>query len=198
MRALLFSGHMVDRPDRAVPRLPAARVPAARRAIEAELDALAVGSAGAAERAVTSAACGGDLLFAQACLARAIPLEIYLPYARERFLQTSVLPGGAQWRVIFDAVLADVRTELHVMSGDPDADEDPYARCNLAMLHQAQALAGTDVDLVCLWDGAAGDGPGGTEHMVSAVRALGGRVHWIDTRGLVDSADSDQRHAQPR
>ena len=187
MRILLFSGHMVDRPGRAVARLPAAHVPAARRHIEAELQRLYIG---AGDRAITSAASGGDLLFAQGCLARQAPVEVYLPYPRERFLQTSVLPGGAQWLDTFDAVLADPNTELHVL---PEAQDDAeggnaYARCNLVMLQRALDLAGSDVDLVCLWDGGEGDGPGGTAHMVNEVRRHGGRVHWIDTRTLADPA----------
>jgi len=188
LRVLLFSGHMVDRPDRMVPRLPAARVPAARHGIGAELQRLRIG---AGDRAITSAASGGDLLFAQSCLAHGAHVEIYLPYARERFLQTSVLPAGTEWLHVFDAVLTDARTELHVL---PEAQDDveggnAYARCNLVMLQRALDLAGSDVDLVCLWDGGTGDGPGGTEHMVSEVRRRGGRVHWIDTRTLADSAD---------
>lgn len=189
MRVILFSGHMVDRPDRKAPRLPAARVPAARRGIEAELQRLRVG---AGDRAISSAASGGDLLFAQGCLARRAQVEVYLPYSRERFLQTSVLPGGAPWLGVFDAVLADAHTELHVL---PEAQDDAeggnaYARCNLTMMQRALDLAGSNVDLVCLWDGGTGDGPGGTEHMVSEVRRRGGRVHWIDTRTLADSTES--------
>jgi hypothetical protein len=34
---------------------------------------------------------------------------------------------------------------------------------------------------ICLWDGGGGDGPGGTRHMVEAVRSQGGEVRWLDT-----------------
>jgi hypothetical protein len=189
MRVLLFSGHMVDLPDRKLPRFPASRVTAAGRAIHAELDKLGIA---AGDRAVTSGASGGDLLFALDCLARGAGIEIYLPYPRDRFVQSSVLPGGARWLVMFDEVMAHPQTVLHVMSpADDDAEDgNAYARCNLAMLRRALNLARGPIDLVCLWDGSAGDGPGGTEHMVDAVRAHRGRVHWIDTRTLPDSAEA--------
>jgi hypothetical protein len=188
MRVLLFSGHMVDRPDRTLPRFPANRVTAAGRAIHAELDRLGIG---AGDRAVTSGASGGDLLFALDCLARGADIEIYLPYPRDRFVQSSVLPGGTRWLGMFDEVLAHPMTVLHVMPpADDDAEDgNAYARCNLAMLRRALTLARGPIDLICLWDGSSGDGPGGTEHMVDAVRAHGGRVHWIDSRTLPDLAE---------
>lgn len=188
MRVLLFSGHMVDRPDRKLPRFPASRVAAAGRAITAELDRLGVGSG---DRAVTSGASGGDLLFAAGCLARGAAVEVYLPFARDRFVHSSVLPGGTHWLPMLDDVLAHPLTVLHVMPPADDDTEDgnAFARCNLAMLQRALKLARGPIDLVCLWDGSVGDGPGGTEHMVSAVRARGGRVHWIDIRTLPDSTD---------
>ena len=92
---------------------------------------------------------------------------------------------------MFDEVIGHPLTALHVMPPTDDDAEDgnAYARCNLAMLRRALQLARGPIDLVCLWDGSVGDGPGGTEHMVDAVRAHGGRVHWIDSRTLSDSAD---------
>jgi hypothetical protein len=189
MRILLFSGHMVDRPDRTRPRFPANRVAAAGRAIHGELDRLGVG---AGDRAVTSGASGGDLLFALDCLARGAAIEIYLPYPRDRFVQSSVLPAGTRWLAMFDEVIAHPLTVLNVMPpADDDAEDgNAYARCNLAMLRRALQLARGPIDLVCLWDGSSGDGPGGTEHMVDAVRAHRGRVHWIDSRTLPNSAQA--------
>jgi hypothetical protein len=188
MRVLLFSGHRIDLPGRPAPRFPAHRVAAARRAIEAALNRIVVAPG---DRAITSGANGGDLLFAADCLRREAALELWLPFAPERFVENSVLPGGRAWVAAFDKVLAHPRTTLRVLpaaeSGAPDADA--YARCNEAMLQRALALASGPLELVCLWDGGAGDGPGGTEHLVQRVRAHHGNVHWIDTRTLADSGE---------
>jgi hypothetical protein len=176
---LLFSGHMVDRPDRKKPRLPAAAVPPAARAIELSLNELDVDHR---DRAVCSAASGGDLLFIESCLARGAAIDVFLPFARERFLETSVRPGGAGWESRFDTLLSDPRVTLH-LGADANADGQAYARCNQSMLDFSLAR-GEELDFICLWDGGGGDGPGGTEYMVRAVEQRGGRVHWIDTRTL--------------
>jgi hypothetical protein len=187
MRVLLFSGHMIDRADRAGSRLPAHRVAAARRAIESELNRMVVAPG---DRAITSGANGGDLLFAADCLRREAVIELWLPFAPERFVRTSVLPGGRAWVAAFDKVLAHPHTTLQVLSPtEGGTDADAYARCNEAMLQRALALAGGPLDFVCLWDGGPGDGPGGTAHLVQRVRALGGHVHWIDSRTLRDSGE---------
>jgi hypothetical protein len=186
MRVLLFSGHMVDRPDRLTPRFPARFVPSARSALARELDSLSVQ---AADRAVTGGASGGDLLFAEQCLARGLRLDLFLPFRRERFVETSVLPGGREWLGLFDSVVEHPRTALHVGSPASGSEEDAYVHCNLAMLERAIELAHGPIDLVCMWDGETGDGPGGTEHMVKVVRTRGGRVHWIDTRALGDAGE---------
>jgi hypothetical protein len=184
VRVVLFSGHMVDRPDRETPRFPATRVPAARRALARLLDRL---GAQPPDRAVTGGAGGGDLLFAELALARGMALEVYLPFERERFIATSVMPGGTVWLKRFESVIADPRVALHVVPASDDADA--YERCNLAMLDRAAALGKGVFDFVCMWDGESADGPGGTAHMVSAVRERGGVVHWIDTRTLDDSGE---------
>ena len=87
-QVMLFSGHMIDAPDRPVPRFPAAREPLAKRAID---DVLRVFEAGPADLAVTSGACGGDLLFCEAALARGVPLELFLPFEPPVFAVKSVL-----------------------------------------------------------------------------------------------------------
>lgn len=66
---LLFSGHMIDAPDRLVPRFPANKEPIAASRIAEALDTL---GAGDRDLALTQGACGGDLLFTEACLARGV------------------------------------------------------------------------------------------------------------------------------
>ena len=53
------------------------------------------------------------------------------------------------------------------------------------MLYTALAHGVTKVLFVTFWDGGAGDGPGGTEHMDGLVRDLTGRQPIvIDTKTL--------------
>ena len=59
---LLFSGHMIDAPDRQTPRFPADKEPVAAGAIA---DTLAKLGAGPGDLAICGGACGGDLIFAE-------------------------------------------------------------------------------------------------------------------------------------
>ncbi len=183
-QVFLFSGHMIDKPDRPEPRFPADKEPAAAAAIGAQLDAL---NAGGEDLVICSGACGGDLLFAEACLERGLRLEVYLPFEVEKFLETSVDFAGDGWRERFFAVTQHQRSRLFIMPdelGPTPEGGDPYSRVNLWMLFTAQAWGADKTRFICLWNGLAGDGPGGTKHLIDAVRERAGQVYILDTTKL--------------
>lgn len=185
-QAIVFTGHMVDAPDRPVPRFPARLVAAAAREIDGALAAI---DAGASDIAFTQGAAGGDLLFAESCLARDVPLNLLLPLAEDEFVRRSLLPvtDGAAWHARYRAVVARLGTasrEAPRELGALAAGEDPFVRGNLWLLASARAANAERLCCICLWDGGGGDGPGGTRHMVEAVRAAGGSVIRIDTHAL--------------
>jgi hypothetical protein len=185
-QVILFTGHMIDAPDRAVARFPTARVPAAARRIDAALDEV---GAAASDLALTQGAAGADLLFAEACLARAIPLRLLLPLAESEFVARSLLPvvDGAAWLARYRAVvarLAEAPREAPQVLGPLAAGEDAFVRANLWLLDSALAFGAERLRCICLWDGGGGDGPGGTRHLVEAVGAAGGTVIQIDARTL--------------
>ena len=185
-QVILFTGHMVDAPGRTLPRFPPAMVPAAARRIAAALDAI---DAGPSDLALTQGAAGGDLLFAEACLERAVTLRLMLPLTESDFIKLSLLPveDGAAWHARYRAVvarLADAPAEAPQALGALGAGEDPFVRGNLWLLDSALAFGAERLCCICLWDGGGGDGPGGTRHLVDAVHAAGGSVLRIDTRAL--------------
>lgn len=183
---LLFSGHMADAPGRPLPRLPRAKLDAAAARIAAVLDEL---QAGPADLSMTQGASGGDLLFAEACLARAVPLQLMLPQPERAFARESLAPsdGGVTWKNRFDAVRKRCPAPPLVLA-DAVADAPPaanvYVQCNRWQLATAVAYGVERLHFVCLWDGSGGDGDGGTRDFVDEVRRMGGRTHWIDTRRL--------------
>lgn len=181
-KVVLFSGHMIDGPGRERPRFPPDKEPIAANAIAAALADL---DAGPRDLGICGGACGGDLLFTEAALARSARLELYIPFDEPTFLEGSVDFAGGDWRARFLA--AKARATLHVLSlerGPTPAGEDPYERNNLWMLEAASRFGPDKVDFVCLWNGASGDGPGGGQHMMQEVRKAGGRAHWLDTTKL--------------
>ena len=185
-QVLLFSGHMVDVPDRPRPRFPAAMVPQASAAIERVLDELQVGGG---DIAFTQGAAGGDLIFAEACVRRGVCVQLLLPLPEPEFIEASVMPSadGAAWRdryYALKAAMAEAPREMAAELGPLPAGANAFERCNQWLLYTALALGPPKVRFVCLWDGGGGDGPGGTRHMVQEVKRRTGRVAWVDTRTL--------------
>ena len=182
-QVFLFSGHMVDAPDRSPPRFPPDKELLAAAAIDKLLDEL---GATATDMAISSGACGGDLLFSESCLLRGLRVKIYLPFVEEEFLKESVDFAGEHWRQKFFWVKA--RAEgWHIMPqelGPTPKNEDPFACVNLWMLDQAFAYGTGKVSFICLWDRRAGDGPGGTKHLHDAVFQGSGKAYVIDTTRL--------------
>jgi hypothetical protein len=181
-QVLLFSGHMIDAPDRKEPRFPPDKEDIAADAIEATLSKLDTGEG---DLAICGGACGGDLLFAEACLARGAKLELYIPFDEHTFLAKSVDFANAHWRARFYA--AKAQATLHVMPaelGPLPSGEGPYERNNLWMLKSAMRFGGGKTAFMALWDGQGGDGPGGTKHLMDEVGRKTERVYWLDTRQL--------------
>ena len=185
-RVILFSGHMIDAPGRAEPRFPPALAPAAAARIAEALDRL---EAGPLDLGLTQGAAGGDLLFAEACLARGVPVRLLLPLPEHEFIERSMLPceDGPRWRARYLALKARLHEAPQVADavlGPLRPGEDAFERANRWLLDTALAFGATRLRFITLWDGGGGDGPGGTRHMVEAVRRAHGEVRWIDTHTL--------------
>lgn len=183
-QVLLFSGHMLDAPGRAVPRFPPAAVPQATEDIEALLAKL---QAGPQDLALTQGANGGDLLFAEACLRRGVPLRLLLPLPEPAFLAASVLPAadGPAWAQRFQAVKAALAAPPAVLAkapGDATSPHEVFVRCNLWLLDEALVHGPERLRFIALWNGQGGDAPGGTAHMAAEVRRRGGQVHLLAPR----------------
>jgi tetratricopeptide (TPR) repeat protein len=186
-QVFLFSGHMVDAPDRPTPRFPAEKEPIAAQKIAEALDRL---GAGADDLALTQGACGGDLLFTEACLRRGVKVHWLQPYREPDFMQKSVIRCGEAWRDRYlgaKAKLAAPSRAAPLELGEPpkhSGEGYPYERCNLWLLYTALACGVDKVRFVCLWNGGGGDGPGGTAHMYNEVKRRTGQVTWIDVRTI--------------
>jgi hypothetical protein len=181
---VLFSGHMIDAPDRTTPRFPPDKAQVAAGAIAGTLATI---GAAAGDLAICGGACGGDLLFAEACIARGMALELYIPFDEPTFLANSVDFAGADWHDRYLA--AKSRATLHVMPAElgPLAEGDnAYERNNQWMLDQAARFGGERMALITLWNGQGGDGPGGTQHLMNEARRRTQRIFWLDTRKLWD------------
>jgi tetratricopeptide (TPR) repeat protein len=180
----LFSGHMIDAPGRKEPRFPPNKEDIAAHAIAAKLDEL---GAGKDDLAICGGACGGDLLFAEACLQRGSQLEVRIPFKEPTFLPNSVTFAGEKWGDRFYRVKKHENTKLIIMTeelGEAPKGVNPYGRNNLWHLYSALAMGSDKVHFISLWNTKEGDGPGGTKHMIDEVSKYFGQVHILDTNQL--------------
>jgi hypothetical protein len=166
---------MVDEPDRKEPRFPESKTEAAGQRIRGILEQL---GAGPADLAISGAACGGDLLFAQACLERGLRVELRLPMLENEFLDASVNFAGAHWSDLYDWVKAHPNSKILILPqelGPTQPGVNPFERNNLWMLYSALGYGVPQVTGVLLWDRKFADGPGGTQHMHDLIARVTGR-----------------------
>ena len=185
-RVFLFSGHMIDRPDRPQPRFPADKAAIAAARIGDALDTL---GAAPGDIAFAQAAAGGDILFGEACVERGLRLHILLPLPEADFINASILPSaeGETWRQRYFALRDKLSTPIRILPpsrGNNSAPTNPFALCNRWLLDSALAQGAEHLAFICLWNGDAGDAAGGTADMVKEVEQHAGRVIWLDTRRL--------------
>jgi hypothetical protein len=192
-RVVLFSGHMIDAPDRAQARFPPRLEPLVYNAVRdwlVECNGL-IG--------FSSAACGGDLLFLEAIKELGGETHVVLPYQEDQFVADSVetaATGG--WGARFERMLATSRV-VYASSSRPLHGGVAYEYANHLIhglgLVRARELE-TDLVALAVWDGKLGDGRGGT---ATAVR------HWLD-HGLpvhriqveaAPAADAGRRESLP-
>lgn len=186
-RVFLFSGHMMDAPGRSTPRFPEDKESIAAQKIAEALSQL---GAGADDLALTQGACGGDLLFTEACQRQGVKTHWLQPFREPDFIQKSVVSYGEAWRSRYLDARARLAGPIRAAPEElgetrlNHSDVNPYERCNLWLLYTALTYGVDKVRFVCLWNGSGGDGPGGTEHMYNEVKRRTGQVTWLDTRTL--------------
>ena len=190
-QVFLFSGHMADAPGCATPRFPAGKEAMAAQKIAAALASL---GAGPEDLALAQGACGGDILFLEACRERGVRLHLMLPLEEPEFIERSILCGasGEKWRDRYYALTGTAKSVARIMPDElgplpksTDGEEaSPFERCNRWLLYTALAWGVDKVRFICLWNGEGGDGPGGTAQMYAEVKRRTGRVTWIDSRSL--------------
>ncbi len=193
MHCLLFTGHMIDKPDRKKPRFLPDKEEKARAAIREmvmkEKDRINGDIMG-----IAGGACGGDILFHEICKELGIPTLMYLALPRAQFLAESVQFAGDSWVARFDNLYQEKNEkELRVLTDTrqlpvevQQSDYTVWERANLWMLYDALAYGASHMTLIALWDEQAGDKSGGTEHMVQVAKESGGRTIIINTRQLFD------------
>jgi hypothetical protein len=186
---LLFTGHMIDEPDRVQPRFPADKESIARQEIEKNV-AAELARLGGPIIGLAGCACGGDILFHEVCADLGIASRIYLALPKEQYIVASVQRGGMHWVDRFNQLTQRLETRVLANSKElpkwlnEKSDYTIWQRNNLWTFFTALASGGSNMTLIALWNGRGGDGPGGTEDMVEHAKAHGAKTLIIDTNVL--------------
>jgi len=115
---------------------------------------------------VTSAAAGGDLLFAETCIELNLPVRVFLPVPKEQFREDFDEPAWARAECVFRKALS---VEI---TGGGEKLLERYYECGIETVQQSQVL-------MALWDGEPSQGLGGTADMVHFAKEQGRPVIWI-------------------
>src|SRR5207245_2189151 len=174
----VFTGHLIDRPNRHPQRFPPQLESAVRAAIRTRLKKLDAGFGYA------SAGCGSDILFLEELLETGGEVNIVLPYDKKQFVKDSVeiLPG-TNWAVRFEQVLARASAVVTASNQRLDEGSMSFEYANLLLHGLAQIRARqleTELVPLAVWDQKRGDGPGGSASAVEHWLSLGLDVEMID------------------
>jgi class 3 adenylate cyclase len=175
-RVVLFSGHMIDRPDRETPRFPPRLAPAVYAALRDWL----LNHRGLI--GFSSAACGADILFLEALEELGGEAHIVLPYQPEEFLADSVeISVSGDWRGRFERLMSSARVVV-ASSSRPLHGGVAYDYANHLIhglgLVRANELE-TELLALAVWDAQEGDGAGGTASAVRNWQQHGVAVHHV-------------------
>jgi class 3 adenylate cyclase len=174
---VIFVGHMIDRPERTVPRFPTGIEPLVREAIRQSLKSINAGFAYA------SAACGSDILFHEVIQEMKGESHVIMPYKKERFINdcVSIVPGD--WEGRFEKIIAQAIDTQELSKDGGVSGYASYEFANL-MLHGLASIRAQQMETklvpIAVWDGKTGDGAGGTAATVERWRRNGLQVQVIN------------------
>ena len=186
-----FSGHVLDQPG-SVPRFPPEAEEIAKKGIVEAIEKMN------ATCGYSSAACGTDILFLETMIERGGETHVFLPFAKEEFIETSVRRAGGNWVSRFESVL-DQATSIHYVTKDGYNGEDSlFSFCNDVLLGFA-AMRGRGMDedpkLLVFWDGEPGS-VGGTGELVKKWQKNFNDPVVIDAKKVLAAAPSSSEMPQ--
>jgi hypothetical protein len=174
-----LAGRRIDAADAASARFPLANTEVVRARLQALL------RAEQSRALICSAACGADLIALDVAGALGLRRRIVLPFAPERFRETSVTDRPGDWGLPFDRIIEEVGAEGDlVVLGLDQGDDGAYAAANEAILNEAQALAGgapSEVVAIIVWEGRSRGEGDLTEGFATLARARGHPVREVLT-----------------
>jgi hypothetical protein len=182
-----LAGRRIDLPEAQVPRFPIENIQEVGRRIREALCKMH------AVALVCSAACGADLVALEQAKLLGLRRRIVLPFAPERFRETSVVDRPGDWGPTYDRQVAATAAaaDLLILDGASGGDA-AYAAANETIVREAQALARTaQLDgphrliAMLVWEGAPRPGSDATARFRDLTRHAGFEEKFISTLSAI-------------
>jgi hypothetical protein len=179
---VVAGGHLTDAPARAGSRFPEAAVGGVSAALGRALDGWGLDGG---DLLLCGGARGGDILAAEAALARGMAVELLLAEPVEAFLDSSVrLEAGRPdaWETRFRRLLGSARVRIQDDELGPlRAGETRYERNNRWCVDAARAAgAAPPIRGLIVWDRLPEEGAGGTAHLATELERAGAEIVVVD------------------
>ena len=175
---LVFTGHMIDAPDRAEPRFPPQMADEVRSRIRSAIETLRPAAA------YGSAACGADILCLEVVQELGGELHIVLPFPAEQFRLESVeFCGQGDWGERFQRLLDGASEVMVISEKPPPSGVSAFEYANLVMTGLARLrsqVLDTDLHGLAIWDGSIAGDVGGTSSVVDMWRRYGVSTEQVD------------------
>jgi hypothetical protein len=172
------AGRRIDAPDAGVTRFPIHNRDRIRQAIASALRWEPVSAL------ISSGACGADLLALDVARHAGIRRRLILPFAIDRFRESSVVDRPGDWGPLFDGLVADAAARDDLVILEAGNGDQAFAATNLAILDEGERLAtttGARRRALIVWDGASRGGDDLTDQFRMEAVARGWSVEEIRT-----------------
>ena len=150
---ITIAGRRVDAPGTETPRFPLSQVGSIKKKLIEFLEKMKVTDI------ISSGAAGADLIALEAAGILNIRRHLILPFARDKFRDTSVIDRPGEWGSIYDSIVTDLkRSNRLIVLNYQGQDEQAYEKTNIAMLEYAKKISekksppDTILALI-IWDG---------------------------------------------
>lgn len=192
-RSFLFTGYMVDHPQKEKKTFPAEKENEIRSEIRRKLERYKPGPNDRAFLAGLSA--GSEIIFAEVCVEMGLQVKAYLSLSEPAYVREFVSPCGEAWVDRFYKIsnhpLVDEIYQVESV-GPPRPGDDPYERNNRWALYSALGRAGMgNVRLLAVWNETGGDPKDRdaqlVRHMIELMRSMGGAVETINPAKYIHS-----------
>jgi tetratricopeptide (TPR) repeat protein len=191
-RAFLFTGYMIDYPNKDKKTFPADKENEIRQEILNKLESFNLNPN---DRAfVGGLSAGSEILFAEICAEKGVKVRAYLPLPESPYIRQFVSPGGDAWvNRFYEIRNHPLVEELYQIEnvGMPKDGDDPFERNNRWALYSSLGRGLDKVHLIALWNTHGGDKPKDRDahlvyHMIELMRDIGGPIEQISTSKYIN------------